>query len=124
MATLITVVLGITLGMNGYEKIWSLFGSANQLLAALGLLAVATWLGNAGKTKFMCVIPMFFMLAVTIFSLGINTKTQLAQITVGGADWGPYVQVIVGVLLIILAIILTVEGVVTLLNQRKKKISA
>ena len=71
----------------------------------------------------MCVIPMFFMLAVTIFSLGINTKTQLAQITAGGADWGPYVQVIVGVLLIILAIILAVEGVVTLLNQHKKKTS-
>ena len=123
VATLFTVVLGIALGMNGYEKIWALFGSANQLLAALGLLAVATWLGNAGKTKFMCVIPMFFMLAVTIFSLGINTKTQLAQITAGGADWGPYVQVIVGVLLIILAIILAVEGVVTLLNQHKKKTS-
>ena len=46
VATIITVVLGILLGMNGYAKIWALFGSANQLLAAIGLLAVATWLGN------------------------------------------------------------------------------
>ena len=120
VATLITVVLGIGLGMNGYEKIWALFGSANQLLAALGLLAVATWLGNAGKTKFMCVVPMFFMLAVTIFSLGINTRTQLAQIAAGRADWGPYVQVFFGVLLIILAIVLTIEGTITLLGQKKK----
>ena len=123
VATLITVGLGITLGMNGYAKIWALFGSANQLLAALGLLAVATWLGNAGKTKFMCVIPMFFMLAVTIFSLGINTRTQLAQITAGGADWGPYVQVIVGVLLMVLAIVLTIEGIITLVGQHRKKAS-
>jgi len=123
VATLITVGLGITLGMNGYDKIWALFGSANQLLAALGLLAVATWLGNAGKTKFMCVIPMFFMLAVTIFSLGINTRTQLAQIAAGGADWGPYVQVIVGILLIILAIVLTIEGIVTLVGQHRNKSS-
>ena len=40
----------------------------------------------------------------TSLSLGINTRTQLAQIAAGGADWGPYVQVIVGILLIILAI--------------------
>ena len=44
VATIITVVLGVLLGMTGYTKIWALFGSANQLLAALGLLAVATWL--------------------------------------------------------------------------------
>ncbi|MGM9549302.1 MAG: carbon starvation protein A, partial [Faecousia sp.] len=49
VATIITVVLGVLLGLNGYGKIWALFGSANQLLAALGLLAVATWLGKIGK---------------------------------------------------------------------------
>lgn len=57
VATIITVVLGIGLGMNGYEKIWALFGSANQLLAALGLLAVATWLGRIGKNNKMFLIP-------------------------------------------------------------------
>ncbi len=122
VATLITVVLGITLGMNGYGKIWALFGSANQLLAALGLLAIATWLGKIGKTKFMCVIPMFFMLAVTIASLIINTKTQWANL--GNGDWGPYAQVIIGILLIVLAIVLAIEGVITLVNQSKKKAAA
>jgi len=39
VSTAITVVLGVVLGLNGYEKIWALFGSANRLLAALGLLA-------------------------------------------------------------------------------------
>ena len=33
VATLITVVLGIALGMTGWNKIWGLFGAANQLLA-------------------------------------------------------------------------------------------
>ena len=119
VATLITVVLGIALGMNGYGKIWALFGSANQLLAALGLLAVATWLGNIGKNNKMFLFPMVFMLVVTISSLVINTKTQIGVISAGGADWGPYVQAILGVLLVILAIVLAVEGVTTLCKQKK-----
>ncbi len=119
VATVITVILGITLGMNGYAKIWALFGSANQLLAALGLLAIAAWLGNVGKKNFMCWIPMFFMLAVTIASLFINTKNQMALISAGGADWGPYVQAIVGVLLVILALVLAIEGIQTLFFKKK-----
>ena len=121
VATVITVVLGILLGMNGYAKIWALFGSANQLLAALALLAIAAWLGNVGKKNAMCWIPMFFMLAVTIASLCINTKNQIAAISAGGADWGPYVQAIVGALLVVLAIVLAVEGVQTIFGKKKAK---
>ena len=69
VATLITVVIGIVLGMTGYTIIWPLFGAANQLLAALALLAVCAWLGNAGKNNKMFYIPMVFMLAVTLTSL-------------------------------------------------------
>ena len=120
VATIITVVLGVMLGLNGYAKIWALFGSANQLLAALGLLAVATWLGNVGKDNKMFLIPMAFMLLVTVASLAINTKSQWAAIAKGGADWGPWAQVILGVLLIVLALVLAIEGVVTIHNQRKR----
>ena len=119
VATGITVILGVLLGLNGYGKIWALFGSANQLLAALGLLAVATWLGNIGKNNKMFLFPMAFMLVVTICSLIINTKTQIGLITAGGADWGPYVQVILGVLLVVLAIVLAIEGISTISKQRK-----
>jgi carbon starvation protein len=118
ISTIITVILGVLLGLNGYSKIWALFGSANQLLAALGLLAVATWLGNVGKNNKMFVIPMVFMLIVTICSLLINTKTQIGLITAGGADWGPYVQAILGVLLVVLAVILAIEGFGTLTKKK------
>ena len=120
VATLITVVLGVLLGLNGYEKIWALFGSANQLLAGLGLLAVATWLGNIGKNNKMFLFPMGFMLFVTIASLLINTKNQISTISNGGADWGPYVQAILGVLLVVLAVILAIEGIATIANGKKK----
>lgn len=119
IATGITVVLGILLGLNGYAKIWALFGSANQLLAALGLLAVATWLGNVGKDNKMFLIPMAFMLCVTIASLLINSWQQFNVILAGGADWGPYVQVVLGLMLVILAVVLAIEGITTIAKQRK-----
>ena len=119
IATGITVVLGILLGLNGYAKIWALFGSANQLLAALGLLAVATWLGNVGKDNKMFLIPMAFMLCVTIASLLINSWQQFNVILAGGADWGPYVQLVLGLMLVILAVVLAIEGVTTIAKQRK-----
>ncbi len=121
VATIITVILGIFLGLNGYAKIWALFGSANQLLAAIGLLAVATWLGNIGKKNAMVFVPMLFMLAVTISSLIINTVSQFKAISAGGADWGPWVQAIVGILLVVLAVVLAIEGVATIISHRNAK---
>ena len=120
-ATILTVVLGILLGMNGYGKIWGLFGAANQLLAGIGLLAVATWLGNMGKNNKMFLIPMGFMIIVTITSLALTVKNQIGMIAAGGADWGPWAQTILGILLIFLAIILVIEGVQTLSRQKAAK---
>lgn len=119
-ATILTVVLGILLGMTGYGKIWGLFGAANQLLAGIGLLAVATWLGNIGKSNKMFLAPMAFMIVVTICSLALTVKNQFGIIAAGGADWGPYAQVVLAVLLIVLAIILVIEGVQTLAGKHKK----
>ncbi len=119
VATIITVVLGIALGMTGYGKIWGLFGAANQLLAGIGLLAVATWLGNVGKNNKMFLVPMAFMIVVTICSLCVTVKNQIGIISAGGADWDPYAQAVLAVLLIVLAIFLVIEGVQTLSKQKK-----
>ena len=124
-ATVFTVILGIFLGMNGYEKIWGLFGAANQLLAGLGLLAVATWLGNIGKNNKMFLFPMGFMMIVTICSLALTIKNQFSAIVNATVDkpanWGNYVQIILAILLILLAIILVIEGIQTLTGKNKKK---
>ena len=119
VATIITVILGVVLGMTGYSKIWGLFGAANQLLAGIGLLAVATWLGNVGKNNKMFLLPMGFMIIVTICSLCVTVKNQIGIISAGGADWGPYAQAILAVILIVLAIVLVIEGVQTLSKQKK-----
>lgn len=119
-ATILTVILGILLGMNGFIKIWGLFGAANQLLAGIGLLAVAAWLGNAGKNNKMFLVPMTFMLIVTICSLCLTVSNQLGIISKGAADWGPYAQAGIGSLLVILAVILAIEGYQTVAHPRKE----
>lgn len=120
VATLITVVLGIFLGMNGYSNIWGLFGAANQLLAALGLLAVATWLGQVGKNNKMFLLPMAFMLVVTIVSLCMTIQTNFAAVAAGGAGVWPIVRLVLAVLLVVLSVILAISGVKTMANQKKK----
>ena len=120
VATIITVVLGIALGMTGYAKIWALFGAANQLLAALGLLAVAAWLGTMGKNNKMFLFPMAFMLIVTIVSLcqTILTNFNTAMAGTGETMWC-WIRAGIGTLLVILAIVLAVEGVQTIAAKKK-----
>ena len=121
VATAITVVLGVALGMTGYTKIWPLFGAANQLLAAIGLLAVCTWLGAVGKNNKMFYIPMVFMLAVTICSLIQTITAKLTAYTSGSADVWALIQALIAVLLVVLSVVLAVISAKTLLKQKSEK---
>ena len=121
VATIITVVLGVALGLTGYTLIWPLFGAANQLLAALALLTVCAWLGNAGKNNKMFYVPMVFMLAVTLTSLCITIYQKVLAIAAGTALFASVLQLVIGVLLIVLAIVLAVKGAKTLIRLHKEK---
>jgi carbon starvation protein len=54
---------------NAFLVIWPIFGSANQLLASLALIAVSVWLVNRKKTAWFTVLPAVFMMVTTIYSL-------------------------------------------------------
>lgn len=68
-ATTLTLVLGFMLCLAGYMSVWPLFGSANQLLAALVLTAVAVFMKATGRKGWMLYIPMGFMLLVTMTAI-------------------------------------------------------
>ncbi len=121
VATAITVVLGVSLGMTGYTKIWPLFGAANQLLAAVGLLAVCTWLGAVGKNNKMFYIPMVFMLAVTICSLVQTIMAKMTAYMSGNADIWALIQSAIAVLLISLSLVLAFIAAKTLYAQHMEK---
>lgn len=55
-------------GSGGY-LLWPLFGTANQLLAAISLLLIAVWLKRLGRNYIFVLIPMFFVLGTTIYAM-------------------------------------------------------
>jgi carbon starvation protein len=113
VATGITVVFGGLLAITSWQQIWPVFGSANQLLAALALMAVAIWLKKSGKNNKMFTIPVVFMFAATIFALILLGRANLAA--------GNIILVIFPALLLILAVILLIQGFGILFKTEAKQ---
>lgn len=113
-ATIITLFFGYLLTLGGYNNIWPLFGSANQLLAALVLIALAVFLRTTGRTGWTLYIPMFAMLAVTFTALIQKTIALVQNIASGQATF------LVDGLQFIIAILLMVLGVLVAFSCLKK----
>ena len=117
-ATIITLFFGYLLTLGGYNNIWPLFGSANQLLAALVLIALAVFLKTTGRTGWTLYIPMFVMLAVTFTALIQKTIALVSNIVSGQATF------LVDGLQFIVAILLMVLGVLVAFSCLKKLFTA
>lgn len=117
-ATIITLFFGYLLTLGGYNNIWPLFGSANQLLAALVLIALAVFLKTTGRTGWTLYIPMFVMLAVTFTALIQKTIALVSNIASGQATF------LVDGLQFIVAILLMVLGVLVAFSCLKKLFTA
>lgn len=133
-ATVLTLVLAFFLTEVGYDSIWPLFGSSNQLLSALAFLACAVFLRRTRRRSFMLWIPLFTMSAVTFSALiltilnlgrGIADGTYLwmagITATVDGASvltaWGAVVQMVFAVLILALGVSVVAQGVRKLLGK-------
>ena len=121
VSTLIMVVIGCGMGFMNLSQIWGVFGAANQLLAGIAMLAVATWLGQIGKNNKMFFVPMIFMLAATITSLFLTIVAKIKMIAGGAAAWGDWFQMIWSIALIVLAVILVIQGIEVLGKKEEKK---
>lgn len=117
-ATIITLFFGYLLTLGGYNNIWPLFGSANQLLAALVLIALAVFLKTTGRTGWTLYIPMFVMLVVTFTALIQKTIALVSNIAGGQATF------LVDGLQFIVAILLMVLGVLVAFSCLKKLFTA
>lgn len=99
VATLAVVAIsGLLLSSGQFQELWPVFGSANQLLAALALLAVTSWLVTLGVRRRYTLIPMVFMFAVTLTSLAVMAVSQFQR--------GGYLLMSVSVVLLLLALAL------------------
>ena len=110
VATLLVLIPGFALALGGYNNIWSLFGSANQLLAAMVLIALSVFLKATGRKGLMLVIPSCFMLVVVFVSL-VTILMGIVPV-VGTPDFNFLthgLQLIFGVLLLVLGVIIAVS---------------
>ena len=110
VAVLLVLIPGFALALGGYNNIWSLFGSANQLLAAMVLIALSVFLKATGRKGLMLVIPSCFMLVVVFVSL-VTILMGIVPV-VGTPDFNFLthgLQLIFGVLLLVLGVIIAVS---------------
>ncbi len=72
-----------------WKVFWTLFGTSNQLLAALTLVTITVWLRRARRPWMVSAIPAAFMLVMTFWSLGLTIQPWLAALAGGqhGIDW-------------------------------------
>jgi carbon starvation protein len=63
------VLMWVLAYSNAFSALWPIFGTANQLLAALGLLAVSAWLLIRGRKFAFALVPAVFMILTTLTSL-------------------------------------------------------
>lgn len=120
-ATILTLVLAFLLAKVGYAEIWPLFGSANQLLSVLALVACAVFLKKTNRQGAMLWIPMFFMMAVTFTALTMTIVKLVSALTTTGLDLGNTLQLIFAVLLLLLGIIVAIQGVKKLFEKNDSK---
>ena len=116
-ATIITLVLAYLLTKVGYAEIWPLFGSANQLLSVLAVVACAVFLKKTKRQGAMLWVPMVFMMAVTFTALGMTIVKLSKAFVTTGLDLGNSLQLIFAVLLLILGVLVAIQGIKKLLEK-------
>jgi len=112
------LAVGLMLGLaltNAYQTIWPIFGTANQLLAALALIAVTGWFMQRGIASWFTAIPAVFML--------VTTGASLVMLFSRYASAGNWVMTLADLVLLVLA-----AGVVVMtfgyFYRLRRKISA
>ena len=115
ICTVLVVFFSYLIGATGgWQKIWPIFGATNQLIAAVALFVIATWLMAMGKPTKFALYPAIFMIVTTICALAWQSYRFYTQ---------PEPNVLLGTaaaFLIILALFVGYEGMATLRGRKVK----
>lgn len=109
VATLLAVgtCLLLAFGAGGIDGaggmiIWPLFGTTNQLMAALTLMIVTVILLRNGKTVWYTLAPLTFLLIMAVFALLLQLKTFFTD--------GNWLLIIMDIIILIATIMVTFES--------------
>jgi len=127
IATLATLTLPLIILLlareKGYLVAWPIFGTSNQLLASLTLLAVSVWLVRTGRRAVYAIVPMAFMLVMTMWSLILQiipfVKILPALSRGEAVKTDLIISGVFGVILFVLSLWLVIEAFVVLAFKKK-----
>lgn len=115
LATLITLVPPLVFLLLAREKAylvaWPIFGTSNQLMASLILLVLAVWLKGTGRSPWVAIVPMVFMMVVTLASLVVQIVPFLRLLAGHPGAPDTVVSGVCGMVLLVLAAWLVAESV-------------
>ena len=119
VCTILVVFFSYLIGAtDGWQKIWPIFGATNQLIAAVALFVIATWLMAMGKPTKFALYPAIFMVITTTGALAWQSYRFYTQ---------PEPNIFLGtaaVFLIILALFVGYEGMSTLRGRKEELMPA
>jgi carbon starvation protein len=103
------VLMGALAYSNAFNALWPIFGTANQLLAAMALLTVSAWLLLRKRRNWFTLAPAIFMVVTTLVSLGILLAGYIRK--------GNYVLIAADLLLLALSAGVVVLSLKTFLRR-------
>lgn len=105
---------------NSWSKFWTLFGASNQLLAALTLLAITVWLYQARRRIAFTLVPMIFVLIITLWALGglVVGNLRVTNIASGSVDV-EFVNALASAALVMLALYLAAIAYLKVRRDRR-----
>jgi carbon starvation protein len=119
VTVLVPLVWLLQAGEGAYIAFWTLFGTSNQLLAALSLLGISVWLTRSGKRAWYTWAPMAFVMSITLYSLVLQAIAGTRAVASSGAGFDIVsLNAGVSIVLIGLALVLLVEAVRALKKPR------
>ena len=98
---------------SGGMLIWPLFGTTNQLMAGLTLLVVSVMLLKSGRSVWYTLLPMAFLLIVSIIALLLQLKSFYLD--------GKWLLVVLDIIILACSIFVSLECVAVLKRAWPKK---
>lgn len=126
VATLVTLLLPLVFLMVAREKAyldaWPIFGTSNQLLASLTLLAVSVWSARTGRTVWITMVPMAFMLIMSVWALWLQIQPMYKAVAASrgfsGVKPDAAISGVCGTILLVLTVWLVAEAIRLLTASR------
>jgi carbon starvation protein len=110
IASAIMILAGGYLALSGkWQFIWPLFGSSNQMMAAIALLAITMWLVKKKNVSWFVQIPMYIMFAVTI--------SALVTLCISNFKAANYILGVIAIFLLVVTGVLIIEAVRSIKNK-------